>query len=111
MAYVITERCINCKYTACTQVCPVDCFREGTNSLVIDPDICISCGACEPECPVNAIFEESDVPEKYQEAIALNAELSQKWPEIIEKHDPLPDADKWKDVEDKMQYLEKDQAA
>ena len=72
MTYVVTEACIRCKYTDCVDVCPVDCFREGPNFLVIDPDECIDCGACEPECPVEAIFEESEVPEEWNKYIKIN---------------------------------------
>ena len=76
MAHVVTEPCILCKYTDCVDVCPVDCFREGPNFLVIDPDECIDCAVCIPECPTNAIMAEEDVPEDQQEFIALNAELA-----------------------------------
>jgi ferredoxin len=77
MAYVVTESCIKCKYTDCVDVCPVDCFREGPNMLVIDPDECIDCTLCVPECPVEAIFAEDDVPDEQKPFIALNRELSQ----------------------------------
>ena len=82
MAHVVTEPCILCKYTDCVDVCPVDCFREGPNFLVIDPDECIDCAVCIPECPTNAIMAEEDVPEDQQEFIALNAELARVWPSI-----------------------------
>ena len=78
MTYVVTETCIKCKYTDCVDVCPVDCFREGPNMLVIDPDECIDCTLCVPECPVEAIFAEDDVPDAQKEFIALNAELSRR---------------------------------
>lgn len=107
MTFLVTEKCIRCKYTDCVEVCPVDCFYEGPNMLVIHPDECIDCGLCEPECPVNAIYVEDDLPDKYKEFLALNKELSKKWPNIVRRKDPLPDADEWKDKEDKLVYLEK----
>jgi len=107
MAFVITESCIKCKYTDCVEVCPVDCFYEGPNFLVIHPDECIDCGVCEPECPVMAIFAEDDLPEDQQHFVALNAELAREWPVITEKKNPLPDAAKWEDVSGKLQYLER----
>lgn len=107
MTFVVTEKCIRCKYTDCVEVCPVDCFYEGPNALVISPDECIDCGLCEPECPVNAIYSEDDLPEKYQEFLSLNAELSKQWPNLNHRKDPPADADEWKEVEDKLHYLEK----
>lgn len=107
MAYVVTENCILCKYTDCVEVCPVDCFHEGPNFLVIDPDECIDCTLCVPECPVNAIFAEDDLPEDQKHFIALNAELAKKWPVITEKKDPLPEAAKWENVPGKLKYLER----
>lgn len=104
MAFVITENCILCKYTNCVEVCPVDCFHEGANSLVIDPDECIDCGLCEPECPVEAISSEDDVEDK--NFININRKLSKIWPVINKRKDPLIDADKWKDVKGKIKYLE-----
>jgi ferredoxin len=106
MAFVVTDNCVRCKYTDCVDVCPVDdCFREGENFLVIDPDTCIDCSLCAPECPAEAIFAEDDVPEDQVEYIALNAELAKVWSGINEAQDPLPDADDWVDVPDKLQYL------
>lgn len=107
MAYVVTEACIKCKYTDCVDVCPVDCFREGPNFLVIDPEECIDCTLCVPECPVEAIFAEDDVPEKERAFIALNAELARQWPAIIERKQPPADADEWKGVSDKVRFLER----
>ncbi len=106
MTYVVAEPCIKCKYTDCVEVCPVDCFHEGPNFLVIDPDQCIDCGACEPECPVRAIFPDDVLPAKWAEYRALNARLSQAWPTISKRKDPPPDADAWKDVEDKRAHLD-----
>jgi len=105
MAYIVAEPCIKCKYTDCVAVCPVDCFYEGENMLVISPDECIDCGACEPECPVTAIFEEDDLPEKWQEYIELNERYALEWPVITEQKDPLPTADEFKDVTDKRDHL------
>ena len=107
MTHVVVESCIRCKYTDCVEVCPVDCFREGPNMLVIDPDECIDCAVCIPECPVEAIFAEEDVPAGQESYIALNAELAAIWPSITRTKDPLPDADEWKDVPAKLQYLER----
>ncbi|WP_018411744.1 ferredoxin FdxA [Methyloversatilis thermotolerans] len=107
MTYVVTESCIKCKYTDCVDVCPVDCFREGPNFLVIDPDECIDCTLCVAECPAEAIFSEDDVPADQVQFIELNAELAKEWPAIIERKDPLPDADDWAKVKDKLGMLER----
>jgi len=107
MTYVVTENCIRCKYTDCVDVCPVDCFREGANFLVIDPDECIDCTLCVAECPVEAIYAEDDVPAEQQAFIAINAELSKEWQPIIERKPAPPDADDWKGVSGKAQYLER----
>ena len=107
MTFVVTENCIKCKYTDCVEVCPVDCFHEGPNFLVIDPDECIDCTLCEPECPANAIFAEDDVPANQRQFLALNAELAKQWPVITEKKDALPDAADWDGKPDKFQHLER----
>ncbi len=107
MTFVVTESCIKCKYTDCVEVCPVDCFHEGPNFLVIDPDECIDCTLCEPECPVEAIVSEDDLPEVQQHFLALNAELSLEWPVLSEMKEAPADADDWKDVKEKLQYLER----
>lgn len=108
MTYVVTESCIRCKYTDCVEVCPVDCFREGPNFLVIDPEECIDCNLCVPECPVNAIYPEDEVPEDQKQFIDLNAELATQWPAITVMKPAPTDADKWAKVKDKLQYLQKD---
>ena len=97
MTHVVTSACIQCKYTDCVAVCPVDCFHEGPNFLVINPDGCIDCGVCIAECPVDAIVEEADLLPEQQEFLALNAELAQQWPVITASREPLPDADAWAD--------------
>lgn len=107
MTYVVTESCIRCKYTDCVDVCPVDCFREGPNFLVIDPDECIDCTLCVAECPAEAIFAEDDVPEDQLKFIALNAELAKTFKLISEKKDAPEDADEWLHVKDKLKYLER----
>ena len=107
MAYVVTESCIECKYTDCVDVCPVDCFKEGANFLVIDPDECIDCTLCVAECPVNAIFPEDEVPEDQLHFIELNAILSKdlNWKSITSKKDAPVTADKYKNVNNKLSLL------
>ncbi|MEQ5843704.1 ferredoxin family protein [Paraburkholderia acidicola] len=107
MTHVVTEACIRCRYTDCVEVCPVDCFHAGPNMLVIDPDECIDCAVCIPECPVNAIYAEDDLPAGQQAFGALNAELATVFPVITKAVPPLPDADAWKDVTDKLPMLER----
>ncbi|WP_432720314.1 ferredoxin family protein [Jeongeupia wiesaeckerbachi] len=107
MTYVVTDACVKCKYTDCVDVCPVDCFREGPNFLVIDPDECIDCTLCVAECPVEAIYAEDDVPADMQDYIALNAELSKSWSAIVEKKDPLPDHETWAAVNGKIDQIER----
>lgn len=107
MAFVVTDNCIRCKYTDCVEVCPVDCFHEGPNFLVIDPEECIDCTLCEPECPIGAIYAEEDLPSNMEHFIEINAELSPKWPVITQQSDPLPDHEEWKDVPDKLPHLDR----
>jgi ferredoxin len=101
MTYVVNENCIKCKLTDCVEVCPVDCFYEGENMLVINPDECIDCGVCEPECPIDAI--EPDTNKNTEKLVVLNRDMSRKWPNITKKKDPLPDADAFRGVKNKME--------
>ena len=107
MTHVVTEACIKCKYTDCVEVCPVDCFHEGPNCLVIDPDECIDCTLCVPECPIDAITTEEELPPGQLVMLALNAELSKTWPVIVNQKDPLPDHEHWAAVSDKLNLLER----
>ncbi len=107
MTYIVTENCIRCKYTDCVEVCPVDCFHEGPNFLVIDPEECIDCSLCEPECPAEAIFAEDDLPDEMAHFLELNIELSAIWPVISEMKPAPEDAEEWDGKPDKLQYLER----
>ena len=101
MTYIVNDKCIMCKYTDCVEVCPVDCFYEGENMLVIHPDECIDCGVCEPECPPEATLPDS---EPGAEAwLKLNAPLSEVWPNITQRRDPLNEADAMQDKKDKFE--------
>ena len=106
MTYVVAEPCIKCKYGDCVSVCPVDAFHEGPNFMVIDPEECIDCSLCVDECPAAAIFDEADLPEEYARYATLNAELTKVWPLIKDKPEPLPDADQWVEVKEKLLYLQ-----
>ncbi len=108
MTFIVGEACIKCKHTDCVEVCPVDCFYEGPNMLVINPDECIDCALCEPECPVDAIYAEDEVPDNQTDFIALNAELAKSWPNITEMKPAPADAEEWADVEGKLKHLERD---
>lgn len=105
MTYVVTENCIQCKYTDCVDVCPVDCFVEGPNFLAINPDECIDCTLCVAECPAEAIFSEDDVPANQQHFIALNARLATVWPTITARKEPLPNADEMNGKPGKTELL------
>jgi ferredoxin len=107
MTFVVTENCIKCKYTDCVEACPVDCFHEGPNFLVIDPYECIDCTLCEPECPAHAIFSEDDLEDDQQKFLELNAELAKIWPVILYKKEAPLDAMAWDGKLDKLQYLER----
>jgi ferredoxin len=101
MTYVVNENCIKCKYMDCVEVCPVDCFYEGENMLVIHPDECIDCGVCEPECPAEAI--KPDTEPGLEKWLKLNADLAKTWPNITVKRDPPPDGKQWEGVPDKFE--------
>jgi ferredoxin len=103
MTYVVNESCIKCKYMDCVEVCPVDCFYEGENMLVIHPDECIDCGVCEPECPVDAI--KPDTEAGLEKWLGINAEYARVWPNITVKREPPPDAKEWEDKPDKANLL------
>ena len=107
MTFVVVENCIKCKYTDCVEVCPVDCFHEGPNFLAIDPEECIDCTLCEPECPANAILAEDDVPEDQKHFLALNKELSKIWPVITERKEAPADSKEWDGTPDKLKLLER----
>ncbi|MBL4588811.1 MAG: ferredoxin family protein [Alphaproteobacteria bacterium] len=100
MTYVVLDICIMCKHTDCVEVCPVDCFYEGENTLVIHPDECIDCGVCEPECPIEAIIPDSDP--RAEEYLEMNRDYAEKWPVITIKKDPLPTAAEFKDKKNKF---------
>ena len=101
MAFIVTESCIKCKHTDCVEVCPVDCFYEGENMLVIHPDECIDCGVCEPECPPEAILP--DTEEKAKNWVEFNKEMSEIWPNITEKKEALPNAKEKHDIKNKFE--------
>jgi len=101
MTYVVTEACIKCKYTDCVEVCPVDCFYEGENTLVIHPDECIDCGVCEPECPAEAILPDTDA--KAEAWLEMNREYADQWPNLTRKKDALPEAEQFKGVAGKYE--------
>jgi ferredoxin len=106
MTHVVAEACINCKFTDCVAVCPVDCFHEGTNFLVIDPEVCIDCGLCVPECPVEAIFSEDDLPEEWSEYLEINEKYTADWPVIDTQKDPLPTSDEFREVKGKKDLID-----
>ncbi len=108
MTFVVTENCIKCKYTDCVEVCPVDCFYEGPNFLVINPDECIDCALCEPECPIEAIISEDELTPEQEKFLVINEELSVKWPNITSQKEAPPDAKDWEGIEDKLSHLQRD---
>ncbi|MCY4427845.1 MAG: ferredoxin family protein [Halieaceae bacterium] len=107
MTFVVVESCIKCKYMDCVEVCPVDCFYEGPNMLVIHPDECIDCALCEPECPVDAILSEDDLSEEEQIFLELNTELAEIWPNITEMKEAPADAKDWEGKPGKLELLER----
>jgi len=107
MTYIVNDNCIKCKYTDCVEVCPVDCFYEGANMLVIKSDECIDCGVCEPECPVDAIIPDTLLAEPEKTYwIEFNDKYAEPWPNIVRRKDAPADADDWVEVMDKMQYFD-----
>lgn len=106
MTFLVTENCIKCKHTDCVEVCPVDCFYEGPNFLAINPDECIDCGVCVPECPVDAIVADNDTNTNIEQWLEINTRLSSKWSVITKKKEALADADAWDGVEGKLKHLE-----
>lgn len=107
MTHVVTEACVKCRYTDCVDVCPVDCFKIGPNFLVIDPDECIDCAVCIPECPVNAIYPEEDVPDDQRGFIDINRELAKNWPSITRSQSPLPEAEEYSKITAKKHLLDR----
>ena len=105
MTFIVTEKCIKCKYTDCVEICPVECFHEGPNMLVINPDECIDCGLCEPECPINAIQSEYEITSNNKKFIDINKRLSKKWPLINVSKKALSSANEWKDRKNKISFL------
>jgi len=102
MTYIVKDECIKCKLTDCVEVCPVDCFYEGENMLVINPDECIDCGVCEPECPIDAIVSESEYDKKDKDKwLLINKKFSALWPNITKKKDPMEEHEKFKDLKNK----------
>ena len=101
MTYIVDENCIKCKLMDCVEVCPVDCFYEGENMLVIHPDECIDCGVCEPECPVEAIHP--DTNDNMEKQVKMNRDYSEKCPAITAKNNPSADTNEWQKVENKFE--------
>ena len=105
MAFVVTDACINCKHTDCVEVCPVDCFYEGDNFIVINPEECIDCGLCEPACPVKAIYAEDELPPDQIPFVEINDNLSRKWPNLTQKKDAMPEAENMQKLKNKIDML------
>ena len=110
MTFVVTEQCIKCRYTDCVVPCPVDCFHEGPEFMVIDPAVCIDCNVCATECPVNAIYQDKDLPADQKIFVAINRELSKIYPSVSSKSGPVPDAEKWRGGAGKRELLAFDEA-
>ena len=109
MPFVVTDACIQCKYTDCVNVCPMACFVEGPNFLVIDPTECIDCSVCVPECPVGAIVNAKEIAPDQAHFVALNAQLAQdpQWRPINASKAPLPGHAAWASVSDKLGQLQR----
>jgi len=107
MTYVVTENCIKCKHTDCVSVCPVDCFYEGPNFLAINPDECIDCAVCVPECPIDAIYSDTELPADQKIFKEINAEIIKLWPRITKQKQPLPDHEEWNGKPKKRDLLER----
>jgi ferredoxin len=109
MTYLVNDNCIKCKHTDCVEVCPVDCFYEGENMLVINPDECIDCGVCVPECPEEAIISDNDdsLKDSSVDWFKYNEEKSQVWPNIVDSKDSYPEYEKYSGTGDRIKYLEK----
>ena len=104
MTYVVKDECIKCKLTDCVEVCPVDCFYEGENFLAINPDECIDCGVCEPECPIGAIVADTDAKLVDKEKwLLINKKFSALWPNIKKQKEPMPEHEKYKDLKNKYE--------
>ncbi len=111
MTFVVTEQCIRCKFMDCIKPCPVDCFYEGPEFLVINPDECIDCSVCVTECPVNAIYQDKDLPADQKEFIEINRRLSQIWPPADSSSPQLLNREEWRNVSMKRQFLQEDTSA
>jgi ferredoxin len=107
MTFVVTDNCIKCKYTDCVPVCPVDAFHEGENFLAIHPDVCIDCGLCVPECPAEAIFQDTQLPPEHAHYVKINADMAEVWPNITELKPAPDDADIWLGTPNKLEFLVK----
>ena len=105
MTYIVNDKCIKCKLMDCVEVCPVDCFYEGDNFIVINPEECIDCGLCEPACPVKAIYAEDELPPDQIPFIEINDNLSRKWPNLTQKKDAMPEAEKYAEIKNKIGML------
>ena len=105
MTFVVSDKCIRCKYMDCIDPCPVDCFHEGPEFIVINPDECIDCNICAIECPVDAIYQDKELPEDQKDFIEINRRLSQIWPRAVSGSNPLSEREQWRDVPNKRQYL------
>lgn len=106
MTFVVTEQCIKCRFTDCVVPCPVDCFREGDDFMVIDPEVCIDCNVCATECPVNAIYQDKDVPGDQKIFIDINRELARIYRPVTSKSGPAAEAEKWRGMPDKRKLLD-----